>query len=60
MMQMTADEKNRLFNLIAAILMAHKGTWDEHIELQKALKTISDYIEELEKNQDKEIIEKTL
>jgi hypothetical protein len=28
--------------------------------LQKALKTISDYIEELEKNQDKEIIEKTL
>lgn len=57
---MTAEEKNRLFNLIANILMAHKGTWDEHIELQKALKTISDYIEELEKNQDKEIIEKTL
>ena len=60
MMQMTAEEKNRLFNLIASALMSYKGTWNEHTELQKALKTISDYIEELEKNQDKEIIEKTL
>jgi len=57
---MTAEEKNRLFNLIASALMSYKGTWNEHTELQKALKTISDYIEELEQNQNKEVIEKTL